>query len=241
MRPPEGEGRLHTYICNDDGCATLCLAFLCANLATAQADAPIRTVVYEYSFDSRTFAGSSPGSGSATGQITVDVIAATPDGGLVVNVTQSVDRAARELQTIRCALYGPTTDVVCDQNVGSTGEETALLTFFGRGFYDTGRLDTKGHWRTSPRIRNGQLTDSEDFTVTKTDGNQVTIAVDQEQRNGNYRSSATGTVVYDAAMDIPDAVHLVAAATNSAGEEDTNISLTLVSDSMAKATGSTSH
>jgi len=220
---------------------TLCVALVGANTASAPADAPIRTLVYEYAFDSRSFLGSDPGSGSATGQITVEVIEATADGGLVVDVTQSVDRAARPLQTIRCALYGATTDVVCDQNVGSTGEETALLTFLGRGFFDMGRLDTKGHWHTSPRIRNGQLTDDEDFTVTKTEGDRVTIAVDQEQRNGNFRSSATGTVVYDAAMDIPDSLRLVAAATNSGGEEDTNVSFALISDSIAKPAASNPH
>ncbi len=216
-------------------------AFACASVATAHADDAIRTLVYGYSVDTRAFPGPQAATGSATGQITVSVVQATADGGLVVDVTQSVDRAARPLQVIRCAVYGVTTDVVCDQNVGATGQETALLSFLGRNFYDVSRLDAQGHWRAAPRIKNGALDDHGDFTVTGKDGDTVTIAVDQEQRNGGYRSSVTGTVVYDAAMEIPDSIRLTAGVTSTFGEGDMNVSLTLVSDSMAKTSSPSPH
>ncbi len=219
----------------------LSVVFACTNVGIAHADEAIRTLVYGYSVDTRAFGGPQADTGSATGQITVFVVQATADGGLVVDVTQSVDRAARPLQLIRCAVYGLTTDVVCDQNVGATGQETALLTFLGRNFYDASRLDARGHWHAAPRIKNGALADDEDFTVTRKDGDAVTIAVDQEQRNGGYRSSVTGTVVYDAAMEIPDSIHLTAGVTSTFGEGDMNVSLTLVSDSMAKTSSPSPH
>ncbi|MGB6986028.1 MAG: hypothetical protein WBD74_08680 [Candidatus Aquilonibacter sp.] len=215
-----------------------------------QAD-PLRTVVYHFSIDASGFGnlpassgvellydnGVGAASGARTGKIEVTVVQATPDGGLVVDGGETIDRADKPLQTIRCALYGATTDVVCDLNVGATLEELMLLTYLGRQFLDTSRLDDKGHWHTTPHVKSGTMDIQSDFTVSKVDGQKITITVDREERNGGYRSTTTGNLLYDAAMDVPDSIRLETAATQTRGEADVNLDCRLLSDSMAK-TGS---
>jgi hypothetical protein len=232
--------------------STLCLALFWAIIAPAPADAPIRTLVYQYSYDARGFSGSSSaiggiksdtsrGSASRTGEITVEVAAATQDGGLVVDITQTIDRTPRPLETIRCALYGATSDVVCDQNVHATREETVLLTYLGRDFYDVSRLDPQGDWSTSPKMNPGKVSILNSFKATKTDGDIVTIAVDREERNGDFRATTTGTLLYNSAMEVPTSVRIATAGARTGAQGDMNVSLTLISDSMAKPTGSTPH
>jgi hypothetical protein len=231
--------------------STLCGAFICGNLATAQADAPIRTLVYQYSYDARGFGGNGAavgiindrgnGTASRTGEITVAVAAATQDGGLVVDVTQTIDRTPRPLETIRCALYGITTDVVCDQNVPPTREETVLLSYLGRQFYDASRLDPQAEWHTSPKVNFGTVSIQNTFQATKTDGSIVTIAVNREERNGDFRATTTGTVLYDTATEVPTSVRVAIAGTRTRSQGDANVSLTLVSDSMAKASSQNPH
>jgi hypothetical protein len=221
--------------------------FAAALPAPSQAD-PIRTVIYHFSIDASGF-GVLPGtagtellysngvgaaSGARTGQITVSVVQATPDGGLVVDVGEQIDRADKPLQTIRCALYGVSTDAICDQNVGATLEESMLLPYLGRQFLDTSRLDDKGHWRTTPHVQSGTMDIQNDFTVSKVDGQMVTIAVNRQERNGGYHSASSGTLVYDAALDVPDSVKLETSAQQTRGEANVNFDCRLLSDSMAK-------
>lgn len=231
--------------------ATLWMVFLCANVATAQADAPIRTLVYQYSYDARGFGGNGAaigivndrgnGTASRTGRITVEVAAATQDGGLVVDVTQTIDRTPRPLETIRCALYGITTDVVCDQNVPATREETVLFSYLGRQFFDASRLDPQSVWHTSPKVNFGTVSIQNTFRATKTEGSIVTIAVDREERNGDFRATTTGTVLYDTAMEAPTSVRVAIAGTRTRSQGDANVSLTLVSDSMGSAASPNPH
>ncbi len=219
----------------------------------AQAE-PLRTVVYHFDMDARGFGGSPGTTGhgtvaergsfsthSASGKITVEVQKVTPDGGLVIDLTEMVDRADKPLQTIRCGIYGATSDFVCSQDVPVTNEERVLLSYLGRQFFDPSRLDEKKHWRSEPRIKNGALEIENDYTVTKVDGNVLTIAVDREERNGGLRVSTVGTLVYDAAMDVPNAVKVAVDKTGTGGQGDMNVQLLLISDSMAKTTSPNSH
>lgn len=221
--------------------------------AVAQADTPIRTVVYRYSMDARGFYGApsiaggmvtengAEGTTGGTGTVRVDVIKATPDGGLLVDVTQDIDRELKPLQTLRCAVYGRTQDVVCDQNLGATSSETVLLTYFGRYFYEPSRVDASGRWHTTPTIHDKGVQIDNNFTVTKTNGNQLTIAINRTEKGGGYEATTQGTLLYDAAMDVPDYIK-VAASTQRSGEQgDMNVELKLTSDSMASQSGQSSH
>ncbi len=233
--------------------AALLLLTALVGVPNAGAD-PIRTVVYHFAVDSRGFGGSpslsghgtvleggAAGTASRTGQITVAVQQATADGGLVVDVTEMIDRQDKPLQTIRCAAYGVTSEAVCDLNVGATPEEHILLSYLGRGFLDPSRFDANGHWHTQPHVRSGTLEVNDDFTVTKVDGDAVTISLDHEERNGGYRSSMTGTMIYDDKMDLPDAVTAAMTTARGTGQSDMNIQLSLLSDSMAKPASPNPH
>jgi hypothetical protein len=234
--------------------AVILSSALAGTVAWRAAADPIRTMVYHFDMDSRGF-GASPGLGghgtvneggnfntaSRSGKITVDVQQATQDGGLVVDLTEMIDRADKPLQTIRCAVYGATSDFVCSQNVPVTNEERILLAYLGRQFFDPSRLDDKSHWQSEPKIKEGTLNITNDYTVTNVDGNTLTIAVDREERNGGFRASTTGTLVYDAAMDLPDSMKMALSATGTGGQRDMNVSVDLLSDSMAKTASPNPH
>lgn len=224
----------------------------------ARADAPVRSVVYHFSYDSRGFSNNpsmgggpfggavqengSMGSGSRTGTIRLDVIGATRDGGLVVDVTESIDRALHDLQTDRCAVYGKSQDVVCDQNLHETPEETVLLQYVGRFFYNPSNVDANGHWHTTPQVliyKNMQIDNN--YTVTKTDGNVLTVKIDRSEKGVGYRSQTAGTLLYDASLDIPDAIKIATNAQHDSGEGDMNVDLKLLTDSMAAKTSQATH
>jgi hypothetical protein len=229
---------------------TLLMGALLAALPLPGHADPIRTMVYHFNMDARGFGGAPGLSGhgtvneggmfstdAASGKITAQVQEATQDGGLVVDLTEMVDRADKPRQTIRCAVYGATSDFVCSQDVPVTNEERVLLAYLGRQFFDSSRLDDKRHWQSAPKIRTGALDIKNDYTVTNVDGNVLTIAVDREERNGGFRVSTTGTLIYDAAMDLPDSINVAVASSGTSGQASMNIKLDLLSDSMAK-TGS---
>ncbi|MBV8636485.1 MAG: hypothetical protein JO322_00230 [Candidatus Eremiobacteraeota bacterium] len=230
----------------------LAVLFALAPVAV-HADTPLRTVVYRYSMDARGFFGApsiqggmvteNGGSGTTggTGTVRVDVVKATPDDGLLVDVTQNIDRELHPLQTLRCAIYGRTEDVVCDQNIGATSTETVLLTYFGRYFYEPSRVDSSGHWHTSPVIHDKGVQIDNDFTVTKKDGDLLTMHIDRIEKGGGYVATTQGSLVYDTAYEVPDYIK-VAASTQRSGEQgDMNVELKLLSDSMAPRSGQSSH
>jgi len=227
---------------------------LLVGLATALGLAdPIRTLDYHFNLDSRGFGTSagtgahgvvntfqSASTGARSGQLHVDVIQAAQDGGLVVDVTETIDRVLRPLQKVRCAVYGSTNDIICDQNLNPTSEEQALLTYLGRSFYDPANLDAKGHWHTTPRIH-GVLVVDNDFTVTGTDGDVLTIGIARRESGGGYLAITSGTVLYDGRMDIPTSIHLAVNAQRAGGQGDQNLDLKLLSDSMAQTSSTNSH
>lgn len=211
-------------------------------------------MVYYFDMDSRGFGGLPGESGHGTvneggsfntdsrsGRITVLVQKATPDGGLVVDLTEMVNRADKPLQTIRCAIYGATSDFVCSQDVPVTNEERVLLAYIGRQFFDPTRLDAKNHWSSTPKIKNSAMDITNDYTVTKIDGTTLTIAIDREERNGGFKSSTSGTMVYDGVLDVPDSVKVAVTAAGTGDQGDMNVKIDLISDSMAKSTSPNPH
>jgi len=225
----------------------LALSALAALVPVSVQAAPIRTLVYHFSYDARTF-GTAPAAGGGTvyengtfgtsaraGTMTVEIMAATGDGGLVVDVTENVDRAERPMQKIRCAVYGKTVDVICDQGVGDTDEQETLLSYLGRFFYDPTLVDDKGHWHTTTMIKTASVVD-DDFTVEKTDGSMLTIKIDRKKVGGGVKESRSGTMVYNADLVVPVSIHQEMSSQDSGAQGDQNVDLKLLSDSMATKT-----
>ncbi len=216
--------------------------------------APLRVVVYHYAIDVHGFessmdSGFTNGHGYAqtssttstngvSGTITLNVVSVAQDGGLVVDAIEKVDRADRPEQAVRCAVYADPENVICDQNLSQTGEVTgeitALLTYFGRGFYDASRLDDKKHWQTSVSLNQGTGSATSNYTITKDVGGVLTIAVNRVLHLGPRVSTTNGTLQYDPAASLPVKAHLVTDTSSSGDLGGSTIDFQLVSDSFAK-------
>ncbi len=230
----------------------LLLILLAFAAPSAVGAAPLRTLTYHFSFDARGFGSSIAttgngavienglaGTNSRSGSIRVDVIQATGDGGLVVDVTEHVDRDLHDLQTIRCAVYGGTQRVICDQNLHATSEETVLLQYLGRFFYDASKVDSSGHWHVSPPLYRGFSVDN-DYTIKKRDGNVLTISISRRESGGGYLATTDGTLIYDAAFDVPDSIKMSTSSQRAGGQGDMNVELKLLTDSMSNARAASS-
>lgn len=200
--------------------------------------APVRVVVYRFAIDQHGFTSahttgftnsgthkfSEYGHGysnyttttstlGASGTITVNVVATPPDGGLVVDAIEFVDRADRAQQAIRCAIYANPENVVCDQNLEQVGdvpnEVKALLMYLGRGFYDKSYLDANKHWQTARLLNNGMASVTTDYTVEQTVGDVITLSLNRVLRDGPDHATTTGTIQYDPTMTLPVKAHLV--------------------------------
>lgn len=217
----------------------------------AARSAPLRVVTYNFKIDEHGF-GTSTGMGSTgiityggvnvtrgrSGTITLNVIQATRDGGLVVDALEHIDRADRPLQTIRCAVYENPATVVCDQNLVQAGEETeevdTLLTYLGRGFYDTSRLDDKNHWKTVQSLSEGKSNVSTDFTVSAWQGDLLTIDVNRVYRTGSATTITKGTLKYDSGTTLPISGHFVTDSNEDGELRGSSVDFDLASDSWAK-------
>lgn len=221
--------------------------YLVPALASA-ADAPLRTMVYHFDFSQHSFGGSpamggpfggtvvengAAGTDGRSGTIEIQAIRATEDGGLVVDVTEHIDRSQIPAQKVRCAVYGDSGDVICDQNFSPTDEERVLLTYIGRFFYNPAKVDANGTWTGAPSRLRSSYKVTNTYRVTKTDGSLLTIAVDHQEKGFGFEVQTTGTVVYDSALEIPHSIDLSTSAVNSGNQGDAKADLTLLSDSMA--------
>lgn len=224
-------------------------AVLIAPLAAQSA--PLRVLTYHFSIDQHGFDtsnsigsagnmsyGGSTATGGRTGTITVNVIAATKDGGLVVDAIEQVDRVSRPLQTMRCAVYETPPTVVCDPNLVQAGtlteEVDKLLTYVGQRFYDTSRLDDNNHWQFVQPINNGKASLTSDFTVTKADGNVLSISVSRVLRLSDATTTTTGTLRYDSGNTVPLNGHFVTDSNGGGELSGSIVDFNLTADSLVK-------
>lgn len=144
-------------------------------------------------------------SGAASGTITLDVVQAqAPDGSTVFKVAETGFNADKPFM---CAAYGRSGNVVCDANAPLRPDTLILLRVAGADFYSPSRLDTGKHWRiTSP---GSNLSETADFTLTRTDGSLLTIAMKRRgtQQQPPLDTTIDGTLLYDSATQTPRAIH----------------------------------
>lgn len=206
---------------------------------------PLRTLVYRYSSAMNGFSGGYTGgvhgavtdstidSGGSDGTITVQVQAAALDGGLVVDVSQAVDRSANPLQTIRCAVYSDPNIVACKPGLTPASEENTLLEYLGRTFYDPSRLDDKNHWQMRVSLNGGKGSLVTDVTARAEADGRVTLFVSREMRVSDYDRTTSGSILYDPKMQIPDSGRFQSDVQNSANMGHSSLDFHLVSDSFA--------
>jgi hypothetical protein len=177
--------------------ASLLLAFATAMPTVVGAQAaqppaatgkPLRTLVYSVTFGTRTVnaekgsgfvnGGTMQGSGSAEtdrvqetadeGKLTVDVIAATADGGLVVDA-QFVGRQGDE-HPLRVAIYS-NGGISYDPSKPLSIEAQRILPMLARGIVAGRDIEPGQTWTIGPANAAAQ------FSVTKSDGDLATIKV----------------------------------------------------------------
>ncbi|MBV8246363.1 MAG: hypothetical protein JOZ38_10610 [Candidatus Eremiobacteraeota bacterium] len=220
--------------------------------------APLRHVVYAFTVSIQSertvhasgLSSGDPGSGqlpsgiatfngavSDRGTITVDVLQAAGDGGLVVRVSEDA-REERTAKAADCAVYGERAQALCGSDQKVNDEELDLLQSIGRFFFQPERLDEKQHWRVD--VTSGPYSDAADFSVQSRQGDVMQIGLERVGKAAGaqpYTNVSDGTITYDSALSIPTKIveHTVTRSHVGMGQDDkvdTYVTLLLQADSM---------
>jgi hypothetical protein len=174
----------------------------------------------------------------ATGSIDVDVISATDDAGLVVDVTENALERMRPKVRI---VLSPDGAVFYDpRNAANlTEEEIAVVRWLARGFYGDHPTEPGTMW-TVDQSANGHV-DLEHYRVVAHDAHNVTLDYALEEKvpgATGYAATREGSLVYDTALIVPlkatfqsDSRRQVGAAYETTR---TSVTLALTADSFAK-------
>lgn len=195
--------------------------------------------------------GSSTGTGSsertvgatlkATGSIDVDVISATDDAGLVVDVAENALERMRP--TVRIVL-GPDGALFYDpKNAANLSEEEiAVVRWLARGFYGDHPTDPGTAW-TVDQSANGHV-DIEHYRVVAHDvhdAHNVTLDYALEEKvpgATGYAAWREGSLVYDTALIVPLKATFQSEARRHVGDAyqttRTSVTLALAADSFKR-------
>ncbi len=189
---------------------------------------------------SRMTAGQTQKRNAATnrkGQIFVDVVAATADLGLVVDVKQVSPDKSEPLTRVAIFQGGA---LSYDPNFELSAEEIAVLRLLARGVIG-GATRAKGEEWTIPQSGSGY---NEQTTYKVVDlpgtGSEVIDETSVFQQTGIHPSDGTvhGKITFDPTVVVPDSATLVShirhASLGSSTTTDMTIDLTLAEDSFAK-------
>ncbi len=187
-----------------------------------------------------------PGAGEATsavaleakGSIVVDVMIATGDGGLVVDLTENA--IGRTRPKVRFAISGDGQVAYDPKEVENVSrEELALARWLARGFYGEHPTERGTEW-TNDQSTNG-LSGAEHYRVTGAADNRVTLAFAMEEKGAgaaSYGETRQGSLVYDIALIVPVQVtyqgHAHRDYFGAFDTTTTSVTLTLRSDTFAK-------
>jgi hypothetical protein len=172
------------------------------------------------------------------GSITVEVVQATDDAGLVVDVAEDAGGGVRPKVRIAIAsdgalFYDPSNAALLSE------EEMAVAHWLGRGFYGDRPTAVGTSWVVD-QSANGH-SDVERYEVIARDASHVTLGYALEQRTSTtsgYSGTRAGSLVYDTAMVVPVRASFDTIARRRAGESydtlRTSVTLTLTADSFKK-------
>jgi hypothetical protein len=171
------------------------------------------------------------------GSITVDVLRATDDAGLVVDVAEdAIDRVRPKVRVAIASdgalFYDPTNAPQLSE------EEIAVIHWLGRGFYGDHPTTIGTSWIVD-QSANGH-TDIERYQVMASAASHVTLGYALEQRmtlGNGYNGTREGSLVYDIAMVVPVKATFESVARRQLGESydtlRTSVQLTLTADTFA--------
>jgi hypothetical protein len=180
---------------------------------------------------------SNTGTALGHGTIAVDVVAATGDGGIVLDISEDTD--ARKFGTVRAAVLGSTVSYDASKDVSL--EEREVLRLLSRSFVKDGEIAVGTAW-TAQAQGNGD-SESTTYTVTALDADTKTIDIAvagtmaQKGADG-FDGTTSGSVRYDMGTLVPLQFSLhVRKRTQPLGQVvtvDTKLTATLTSDSFRK-------
>jgi hypothetical protein len=171
------------------------------------------------------------------GSISVAVLSATDDAGLIVEVAENADQ--RTQPKVKIAL-GPDGTLFYDPANGGnlTEEEVALVRWLARGFYGDHPREPGTAW-TVDQSTNGHV-DVEHYRVLSRDHDRVTLNYALEEKAGGatgYDASREGSLVYDTALVVPVKATFMSSARRQIGATlsttRSTITLTLTADSFS--------
>jgi hypothetical protein len=227
------------------GVALIALFAAITHADAGAADAPL-TVLRRMSFDvsynvrsrvdtkesgfngplSGTSTGNGPNSESR-GTISVEVVAATADGGLVVDVAEDTVRNSAPIRvgiTDKALFY--------DRNAGVTEEERMLLHYLARDFVKAGELTAATTWveETNDTGGSGRTT----YRVTAVDESAKTVSLDISGTSsatgvGAFDAKTTGSMTYDTGTLVPLMLALTTRTTLESGSGHTTIDAQMTS------------
>jgi hypothetical protein len=142
------------------------------------------------------------GSLDAHGTITVDVVGATSDGGLAVDVSE--DAASRKSPPIRVGILAG--KLYYDPHTIVNEEERDVLLFLDRGFVKPDTLSAGTTWNDDP-AGSGTTTHTT-YKVKSVDDQAKTVALDFEGSTNvtgpnGFRADTHGTMTYDTGVSVP--------------------------------------
>jgi hypothetical protein len=241
--------------------ALVVVATLAVPLAASAADAPkpLRELVYDVTYTAHTTnetkssgfngaygGGPGPGSvpsgegtearfmdGSDHGTLTLDVVAATPDGGLVVDASFSGGSTVQPV--IRVAVFSDGR-LSADPARPLCPEAVRVLPLIARGFVANRDVSPGATWTTENAApARGATT----YRVTRLDGQQATIGIEGTFSAAGGQESDRGTTVY--ATDLVSPVSLDLTSTtrrqltiDTSQTTTSHVTAKLVSDSFAR-------
>jgi hypothetical protein len=158
-------------------------------------------------FDGATSGTASDDTGSTAthGTIVVDVVGATADGGLVVDVSE--DAANRRALPVRVGITDKA--LFYDPSRTVTEEERRLLHFLARDFVKPGELAPGSTWVDDMSAAN--VSDRATYKVTTVDADAKTIGLDVVEDTtatgpSGYVTRSLGTLTYDTGVLVPQSV-----------------------------------
>jgi hypothetical protein len=175
---------------------------------------------------------------TAKGSIGIDVLAATDDAGLVVDVSE--DATERTRPKVRIVL-APDGAVFYDpKNAANlTEEEITVVRWLARGFFGDRPTDPGTSW-TVDQSANGHV-DVERYRIVARDAHKVTLEYALEEKvagTAGYAGTRGGSLIYDTAMIVPLKATFQTEARRQVGAAyettRTSVTLTLTADSFAK-------
>lgn len=211
------------------------LAALLAFAGEAPA-APVRHLEYAFAI----YPTAKPNGGYYNGTLSVDILGIAPDGGMLVQASESWYYALRPRQTRECEVYAVGT-VHCD-DVPPYPSETELVLFplLARDFFSSGSSDGPSSWQQKFALSFAKglyvTAASMDLSATPQSGGRVLIVkskgVFQQLDRRDQKALEEGQFVYDRAASLPVVVHEVRSPTPTGSiYSQTSVDLQLMKDS----------